>query len=80
MIAAPLKRILIGQRRVDRDAFRDHMIAAPLKQTIRIDLLPNCQTFRDQLIAAPLKRGTAHRSRRTSVDFPRSIDRGSIEA
>ncbi len=37
-------------------------------------------TFRDQTIAAPLKRGGDKANQITSGLFPRSNDRGSIEA
>ena len=36
--------------------------------------------FRDQLIAAPLKRFTEWQEKHEKVRFPRSIDRGPIEA
>jgi len=36
--------------------------------------------FRDQLIAASLKRAKAYSDRRGSRQFPRSTDRGLIEA
>ncbi len=60
--------------------FRDQLIAAPLKQQIQMDETGAITYFRDQLIAAPLKLlmprpDEAHRRR-----FPRSADRGPIEA
>ncbi len=61
-------------------AFRDHMIAAPLKLGFA-KLCPRCPcSFRDHMIAAPLKRSRLNRLGRDAGDFPRSHDRGSIEA
>ncbi len=59
--------------------FRDHMIAAPLKRPLRLTVSTIPLTFRDHMIAAPLKPGRwiiNEADRR----FPRSHDRGSIEA
>ena len=41
---------------------------------------PPVRGFRDQLIAAPLKLGRLRKKRQPVISFPRSIDRGPIEA
>ncbi len=60
--------------------FRDQLIAAPLKSCNRPRRWLTLFTFRDQLIAAPLKHRGLERGAERATDFPRSIDRGSIEA
>ncbi len=61
--------------------FRDHQIAAPLKQrNSPMHGLAKFPHFRDHQIAAPLKRASEIRSGEFSPGFPRSPDRGPIEA
>src|SRR5256885_342704 len=80
LIAAPLKRILPAPRRAEAWDFRDQLIAAPLKQHYPVEVLAAVGHFRDQLIAAPLKPGTQDGHQLPHGRFPRSADRGPIEA
>jgi len=60
--------------------FRDQMIAAPLKRRA-FGVRPLGSTdFRDQMIAAPLKPACGSWAAALSSSFPRSDDRGPIEA
>ncbi len=61
--------------------FRVQLIAAPLKLEA-LGIAPGLHTtaFRVQLIAAPLKQVNQCVFQRIRHNFPRSIDRGSIEA
>jgi len=65
---------------MDRVHFRDQLIAAPLKHYIADDTDMPIGDFRDQLIAAPLKPSPPISARKAAKRFPRSIDRGPIEA
>jgi len=80
MIAASLKPEAPLCHAASLSDFRDQMIAASLKLPIRPDATCMFGDFRDQMIAASLK----HRSFRCSAEhdltFPRSNDRGLIEA
>ncbi len=80
LIAAPLKPGGALLHRGGALRFRDQLIAAPLKllNPRFHQYTPIC--FRDQLIAAPLKRVFDDRTQCVLLWFPRSIDRGPIEA
>ena len=60
--------------------FRDQLIAASLKPDCAGDTAEPLLAFRDQLIAASLKQEPLLQSKTWAVTFPRSIDRGLIEA
>jgi len=79
-IAAPLKQ---EGGRVFADSaadFRDQQIAAPLKRYASCCTGRSTCHFRDQQIAAPLKPAMPPSPCRSSHLFPRSADRGPIEA
>jgi len=80
LIAAPLKRPEGFERRTEAVYFRDQLIAAPLKLGGRANIDVLGPHFRDQLIAAPLKPFLFNDLRPPPPAFPRSIDRGPIEA
>ncbi len=61
-------------------SFRDQTIAAPLKQSPFFLIVQFQISFRDQSIAAPLKHDQPAIDFKDVVFFPRSNDRGSIEA
>ena len=61
-------------------AFRDQLIAASLKPIRVGGAVPREFPFRDQLIAASLKLIASTTVVQTPSAFPRSIDRGLIEA
>src|SRR5579875_3700224 len=61
--------------------FRDHQIAAPLKLDDSLERSRWCLDFRDHQIAAPLKPGgKPYEVTPREGEFPRSPDRGPIEA
>ena len=61
--------------------FRDQLIAASLKLAVPVDHAEvTHQNFRDQLIAASLKRSYRCLQLVFDLSFPRSADRGLIEA
>src|SRR5579872_2301374 len=60
--------------------FRDHMIAASLKPGLSPPTLWENLGFRDHMIAASLKPAPAEIIIAASGVFPRSYDRGLIEA
>ena len=65
---------------ITASSFRDQLIAAPLKLKRR-DLGAALESaFRDQLIAAPLKQFSLITLLTEVYHFPRSVDRGPIEA
>ena len=60
--------------------FRDQLIAASLKLSWNTSNSQTSFRFRDQLIAASLKQNIEQVEREDRTTFPRSIDRGLIEA
>ena len=60
--------------------FRDHLIAASLKRGVVVFWSVRSTYFRDHLIAASLKRSGNHDRSIRVGQFPRSSDRGLIEA
>src|SRR5947199_368881 len=88
MIAASLKRVAVDRARSYASPFRDHMIAASLKHApppACAARLPSASrrtrpTFRDHMIAASLKPARAAPAASGRTSFPRSYDRGLIEA
>src|SRR5258708_2524878 len=80
MIAAPLKQPIEDLARHAQRSFRDQMIAAPLKRGTTPSELNTPASFRDQMIAAPLKLLRLVPALSQNQLFPRSDDRGPIEA
>src|SRR5579875_3856333 len=77
----PIEAMRIERTRDTRtDYFRDHLIAAPLKRAWKKGYISQDQHFRDHLIAAPLKLGVLCGKAVCKDLFPRSFDRGPIEA
>src|SRR5579884_2643152 len=80
VIAAPLTPAVPLHPFVRAVDFRDHVIAAPLKRDAASVVVALLFDFRDHVIAAPLKRPLRFDARLRKVRFPRSRDRGPIEA
>jgi len=80
MIAAPLKLFSFPEGLICRTYFRDRMIAAPLKLRKHTGDPNDTAHFRDRMIAAPLKQLFALSFSAIFLLFPRSNDRGPIEA
>ena len=81
LIAASLKQASAVAVRLAGATFRDQLIAASLKPADARDTRSRMYApFRDQLIAASLKPHEAAGLAATDTAFPRSIDRGLIEA
>ena len=80
LIAASLKQQILRTTANRLAHFRDQLIAASLKLRSSERCGACLRHFRDQLIAASLKRQRRDALRRQIVQFPRSIDRGLIEA
>ncbi|GEM_PF-1192902 len=81
-IAAPLKHCPFAPGAgAAPPHFRDHQIAAPLKLDDSLERSRWCLDFRDHQIAAPLKPGgKPYEVTPREGEFPRSPDRGPIEA
>ena len=60
--------------------FRAHLSAAPLKRAVILPLPPRAVDFRAHLSAAPLKQLPLASAERWGSIFPRSSERGPIEA
>src|SRR5438128_5768580 len=61
--------------------FHAQLSVAPLKRTVEREMIAECGGFHAQLSVAPLKQRRCRHRRRASADgFPRSAERGSIEA
>ena len=80
LIAASLKLQVRQDLGRKSHHFRDQLIAASLKRGVAAMDGGAFAYFRDQLIAASLKRGCALDVAAWPAEFPRSIDRGLIEA
>src|SRR5689334_8508312 len=80
LIAASLKPSVPSSCQRFERHFRDQLIAASLKQDVNLQLQFSGADFRDQLIAASLKHEWLIDALRRALQFPRSIDRGLIEA
>src|SRR5437763_523122 len=80
MIAASLKCCHIRILTAKAANFRDQMIAASLKPACGGSFRCACADFRDQMIAASLKLVDTNFTGGQTNEFPRSDDRGLIEA
>jgi len=78
--AAPLKLTPFSRIPILAPGFRGQKTAAPLKQTPPLKFYPLFHCFRGQKTAAPLKQCELPGGWRTADTFPRSKDRGPIEA
>ena len=80
MSAAPLKQKngLLSSSMLKN--FRAHVSAAPLKQELGVNLYKRPADFRAHVSAAPLKPHQSRRHQPLKNKFPRSRERGPVEA